>query len=141
MVQAGVPVTVITDSMAAFVMKKRGVTKVIVGADRIALNGDVANKIGTYQLAILAKEHKIPFYVAAPTTTIDATAGYGGDITIEFRDRREIEFFNEKRIVPKKANILNPAFDITPARYIEGIITERGILKPPLDKAIAGYIR
>ncbi len=134
MTETGVPVTVITDSMAGFVMKNRGVTKVIVGADRISLNGDVANKIGTYQLAVLAKEHKIPFYVAAPTTTIEQSSGSGKDIPIEYRKREEIEFFNKKRIVPEKAEILNPAFDITPARYIKGIITEKGILKPPLGE-------
>jgi methylthioribose-1-phosphate isomerase len=130
MVDADIPVTVITDSMAGFVMLNRGVSKVIVGADRIALNGDVANKIGTYQLAVLAKEHKIPFYVVAPTSTIDFNADTGGDIKIEFRSREEIEFFNLKRIVPREADVLNPAFDITPAKYVTGIITERGILKP-----------
>jgi len=132
MVEAGIPVTVITDSMAGFVMKNKGVSKVLVGADRIAVNGDVANKIGTYQLAVLAREHGIPFYVAAPTSTIDPSTASGEDIFIEFRDKREIRFFNEKRIVPEGADILNPAFDVTPARYIKGIITERGILKPPL---------
>ncbi len=133
MVEAGVPVTVITDSMAGFAMKNRGVSMVIVGADRIAVNGDVANKIGTYSLAILAREHGIPFYVAAPTTTIDFNASSGKDIPVEFRKRSEIEFFNGKRIVPERADILNPAFDITPARYIKGFITEKGVLKPPFE--------
>lgn len=140
MVRAGVPVTVITDSMAGFVMRNRGVTKVLVGADRIALNGDVANKIGTYGLAVLAKEHKIPFYVAAPTSTIDPAASSGSDIPIEYRKRGEIEFFNEKRVVPREADVLNPAFDITPASYIAGIVTEKGVLLPPLDRSIKGCI-
>jgi methylthioribose-1-phosphate isomerase len=131
MVDAEIPVTVITDSMAGFVMKNKGVSKVIVGADRIARNGDVANKIGTYQLAILAREHDIPFYVAAPSSTIDPKTARGEDIKIEFRGRAEIEFFNEKRLVPKEAEVLNPAFDITPTKYITGIITEKGILKKP----------
>jgi methylthioribose-1-phosphate isomerase len=133
MVDAKIPVTVIADNMAGFVMKNMGVSKVIVGADRIAINGDVANKIGTYQLAVLAKEHSIPFYVAAPTSTIDPNTDSGDAIRIEFRSREEIEFFNEKRIIPKEADVLNPAFDITPARYIIGIITEKGVLKPPLS--------
>jgi methylthioribose-1-phosphate isomerase len=133
MVDAKIPVTVISDNMAGFVMKNKGISKVIVGADRIALNGDVANKIGTYQLAVLAKEHNIPFYVAAPTSTIDSKSASGDDIKIEFRSREEIEFFNKKRIIPKEASVLNPAFDVTPAKYIRAIITEKGVLKPPLS--------
>ncbi len=133
MVDAKIPVTVITDSMAGFVMKNRGVTKVIVGADRIALNGDTANKIGTYGLAILAKAHDIPFYVAAPTSTIDSQSRSGGDIEIEFRSRGEIEFFNNVRIVPREAAVLNPAFDVTPAEFISGIITEKGVFYAPFD--------
>lgn len=133
MVEQGVPVTVITDSMAGFVMRNKGVSMVIVGADRIALNGDVANKIGTYQLAVLSMEHDIPFYVAAPTTTIDSNTSTGDSIPLEFRNRSEIEFFNGKRIVPEKADILNPAFDITPASYIKGFITEKGVLHPPFE--------
>ena len=130
MVDAGIPVNVIADNMAGFVMKNKSISKIIVGADRIAVNGDVANKIGTYQLAVLAKEHNIPFYVAAPTSTFDNKTPSGDDIEIEFRDKSELEFFNGKRIVPENAGILNPAFDITPAKYITGIITEKGILKP-----------
>ncbi|GBE17419.1 methylthioribose-1-phosphate isomerase [archaeon BMS3Abin16] len=133
MVDAKIPVTVITDGMAGFAMKKRGVSKVIVGADRIALNGDTANKIGTYGLAILAKAHEIPFYVAAPTSTIDPDTPSGDDINIEFRSRGEIEFFNGRRIVPRGAEVLNPAFDVTPAEFITGIITERGVFYPPFD--------
>jgi methylthioribose-1-phosphate isomerase len=141
MIEALIPVTVVTDNMAGFVMKNKGVSKVIVGADRIALNGDVANKIGTYQLAILAKEHKIPFYIAAPTSTIDPGTASGDEIEIEFRNRAEIEFFNERRVVPKEANILNPAFDITPSKYITGIITEKGILKAPIREPKLESIR
>lgn len=136
MVQEGIPVTVLTDSMAAFAMKNNNITKVIVGADRIAANGDACNKIGTYGVAILAREHGIPFYVAAPLSTIDQDTPTGQDIPIEFRDTTEIEFFNDKRVVPEGAAILNPAFDVTPAEYIAGIITEKGILRPPFKENI-----
>lgn len=136
MVHEGIPVTVITDGMAAYAMKNQGITKVIVGADRIAANGDTANKIGTYGVAILAREHSIPFYVAAPLSTIDLNIASGSDIPIEFRDRREIEFFNDKRIVAGDAEIMSPAFDVTPGRYIAGIITEKSVLKPPFKKSI-----
>lgn len=134
--QAYVPVTVITDSMAGFVMRRHNVTKVIVGADRIAANGDTANKIGTYTLAVLAKEHKVPFYVAAPLSTIDLRAESGEDIPIEYRKKEELEFFSGKRIVPPEANILNPAFDVTPAEYITAIITEKGVLRPNFKESI-----
>ncbi len=141
MCQEGIPVTVITDNTAAIAMKKLGITKVIVGADRIVANGDVANKIGTYGVAVLAKEHKIPFYVAAPLSTIDTDIESGEDIPIEFRKREEIEFFNGKRIVPTDAGIFNPAFDVTPNEYITGIITEKGVLKPPFTESIKEYKR
>lgn len=134
--RASVPVRVITDSMAGLVMRKEGVSKVVVGADRIANNGDTANKIGTYTLAVLAKEHRIPFYVAAPLSTVDRRAGSGGDIPIEFRQRGEIEFFNGKRIVPEEVEVYNPAFDVTPSSYIAGIITEKGVLRPPYGESI-----
>ncbi|MDI6655494.1 MAG: S-methyl-5-thioribose-1-phosphate isomerase [Candidatus Hydrothermarchaeota archaeon] len=136
LIYEGIPVTVITDSTAAFVMKNCGVGKVIVGADRIAANGDTANKIGTYGVAVLAKEHKILFYVAAPLSTIDLSISSGKEISIEFRNKREIEFFSEKRIVAEGAEVLNPAFDITPHEYIAGIITEKGVLRPPFEKSI-----
>ncbi|MBI5253176.1 MAG: S-methyl-5-thioribose-1-phosphate isomerase [Euryarchaeota archaeon] len=136
LVQEGIPVTVITDSTAAFVMKNYGVTKIIVGADRIAANGDAANKIGTYGVAVLAKEHKIPFYVAAPLSTIDLGISSGEKIPIEFRNKKEIEFFNEKRTAASGAEILNPAFDVTPHKYITGIITEKGVLGAPFEKSI-----
>lgn len=132
-----IPVTVITDSMAAFAMQRLGIKKVVVGADRIAANGDTANKIGTYSIAILAKAHGIPFYIAAPTSTIDPRMKSGDEIPIEFRDKDEIVFFAGKRMVPDGAEVFNPAFDVTPAEYITGIITERGVLRPPYRESIA----
>lgn len=136
MIEENIPATVITDNMAAFAMRHLKVTKVIVGADRIASNGDTANKIGTYGIAVLAKEHKIPFYVVAPLSTIDQDIASGDEIPIEYRDVKEIRFFNEKRIVPNGVEILNPAFDVTPSEYITCIITEKGILKPPFTESI-----
>jgi methylthioribose-1-phosphate isomerase len=136
LVNEEIPVSVITDNAAAFAMKNLGITKVVVGADRIAANGDTANKIGTYGVAVLAKEHGIPFYVAAPLSTIDRDTATGDEIPIEFRDAREIIFFNEKRIVADGAEIKSPAFDVTPHKYIAGIITEKGVLKPPFDNSI-----
>jgi methylthioribose-1-phosphate isomerase len=141
MMQEGIPVTVIPDSAAAFAMKRHGVTKVIVGADRIAANGDVANKIGTYAVAVLAKEHRIPFYVAAPTSTIDPNIKTGDEIPIEYRDGREVAFIAGQRFVPNGAETLNPAFDVTPNEYISGIITEKGILRPPYLESIEEAFR
>ncbi len=131
-----IPVYVIPDGASGFIMKKYGVTKAIVGADRIASNGDTANKIGTYNLAIVSKEHNVEFYVAAPLSTIDLKISSGEEIPIEFRSREEIEFFNGKRIVAEGADIINPAFDVTPNKYIDGIITEKGILRRPYEKSI-----
>lgn len=136
LVNEEIPVTVITDSTAAFAMKNLGITKVIVGADRIAANGDTANKIGTYGVAVLAKEHGIPFYVAAPLSTIDVDTPTGSEIPIEFRSKDEIIFFNEKRVVADGAEVKSPAFDVTPHKYISGIITEKGVLKTPFEKSI-----
>ena len=141
LVEEGIPVTVICDSSAGLVMRKHGVTKVIVGADRIASNGDTANKIGTYSLAILAREHRIPFYVAAPTSTIDLNIKTGEEIPIEYRDEKEIIYFNNKRIVAEGAEILNPAFDVTPAKYISAIITERGLITPPYEENIKKVVK
>jgi len=126
----GIPVTVITDSMVAHVMGQGLVDAVFVGADRIAANGDVANKIGTYSIAVLAKEHSVPFYVVAPTTTIDLSTPTGRKIPIEHRASNEIEFIGGKRLVPKGVKTLNPAFDVTPARLVTAIVTERGVVKP-----------
>lgn len=133
LIEEKIPVKVICDSAAGFFMKRKEVSKVIVGADRIARNGDTANKIGTYMLAVLAKEHGLDFYVAAPSSTIDHSIKSGDEIKIEFRKREEIEFFNGRRILSKKAEALNPAFDITPAKYIAAFITEDGVFKPPFN--------
>jgi methylthioribose-1-phosphate isomerase len=128
--QAGIPFKLITDSMAGYVMQNHGVDAVIVGADRIARNGDTANKIGTYTLAVLAKENGIPFYVAAPTTTIDKSIATGAEIVIEERSPDEVTCIGGVRVAPEGVEVLNPAFDVTPARYIKAIITEDGIWEP-----------
>jgi methylthioribose-1-phosphate isomerase len=125
--KAGIPFTLITDSMAGYFMSKGEVDCVIVGADRIAANGDTANKIGTYTLAVLAKEHGIPFYVAAPTTTIDLTLASGTEIPIEERSPEEVTHIQGVAIAPEGIEVANPAFDITPHKYITAIITENGI--------------
>jgi methylthioribose-1-phosphate isomerase len=130
--QAGIPFKLITDSMAGYVMSRGMIDAVIVGADRIALNGDTANKIGTYTLAVLARENGIPFYVAAPTTTIDKSIATGAEIVIEERSPDEVACISGVRVAPEGVEVLNPAFDVTPTRYIAAIITEEGILSPPL---------
>ena len=127
--QENIPHIIITDNAAGFYMQKNKIHLVIVGADRIAVNGDVVNKIGTYEKAVLAKENNIPFYVAAPLATIDPMAESGENIPIEYRNQDEVLLINKKRISHKKAIAENPSFDITPAKYITGIITERGIIK------------
>ncbi len=129
--QEGIPVTLITDSMAGYFMHQNKIDCVIVGADRIAANGDVANKIGTYTLAVLAKENDIPFYVAAPTSTIDLSLPSGAEIPIEERDPDEVTHIQGAPIAPKGIKVANPAFDVTPHNYITLIITERGIIKEP----------
>jgi methylthioribose-1-phosphate isomerase len=134
--KAGIPVTLITDSMAGYFMSRGEVDCVIVGADRIAVNGDTANKIGTYTLAVLAKEHNIPFYVAVPTTTIDATLATGEEIPIEERRPEEVTGFRGVRTAPDDCEAANPAFDVTPHRYITAIITERGIIREPFERGI-----
>jgi methylthioribose-1-phosphate isomerase len=126
--KAGIPVTLITDSAAGYFMRRGEIDCVLVGADRIAANGDTANKIGTYTLAVLAKENKIPFYVAAPTTTIDPSLASGGEIPIEQRSAREVTHIQGVCIAPD-CEVANPAFDVTPHRYITAIITERGIIR------------
>jgi len=126
----GIPVTLICDSMAAQVMKERKVDLVIVGADRIAANGDAANKIGTYGVAVLARAHAIPFYVAAPSSTFDLTIADGSSIPIEQRDPREVTHGFGRATAPEGVDVYNPAFDVTPAGLIDGIITERGIIRP-----------
>ena len=131
LMQDGIPVTLITDSMAGSFMRQGKIQVCIVGADRIAANGDVVNKIGTYSVAVLAKTHGIPFYVAAPYSTIDVKTQTGDDIPIEERRREEVmSVHGSEYIAPKDVNILNPAFDVTPAEYVSGIITERGVFPP-----------
>ena len=133
--QEGIPHKVIADNAGGFYMRRGEVDLCITGADRIAANGDVANKIGTYQKAVLAKENGIPFYVAAPSSTIDFGCRNGDDIPIEERDESEVHFVGKTRVTPKGARAGNPAFDVTPAKYITGIITERGIFKPQCLKS------
>ena len=135
--QDGIPVTLITDNMAAQVMAKGLVQAVIVGADRIAANGDTANKIGTYGLAILARHHRLPFYVAAPLSTIDFSLANGSGIPIEERDKREVLQLRGEPIALAHTQVYNPAFDVTPARLITAIVTDKGVLRPPLRSAIA----
>ena len=134
--QESIPVTLITDSMAGYFMSQGKIDCVIVGADRIAANGDVANKIGTYTLAVLAKENNIPFYVAAPTSTIDLSLASGDKIPIEERDPREITHIQGVPIAPEGVKAANPAFDITPHSYISSIITEKGIIRKPYGKEL-----
>jgi methylthioribose-1-phosphate isomerase len=132
----GIETTVITDSMAGAMMQQGQVDIVVVGADRIAANGDTANKIGTYSVAVLAGEHGIPFYVAAPLSTIDLSTPDGRHIPIEERSAREVTHLGSSQITPDGARIRNPAFDVTPHRFITGIITERGILRAPYTESL-----
>jgi len=133
---AGIPFFLITDSMAGYFMRKGMVNLIMVGADRIARNGDTANKIGTYTLAVLAKEHHLPFYIAAPTSTVDTSISSGDEITIEERAKEEVTQLKDINIAPAGIQVGNPAFDITPGRYISAIITEKGIFKKPFTRAI-----
>jgi methylthioribose-1-phosphate isomerase len=136
LVREGISTTVITESMAGPLMRAGTLDMVIVGADRIAANGDTANKIGTYTVAVLAHEHKLPFYVAAPISTIDLATPDGDRIPIEERDQREVSHLGSARLTPEGALIRNLAFDVTPHRYITGFITERGIFKPPYTESL-----
>ncbi len=131
-----IPTTVICDNMAASLMRQGRIQAVVVGADRIAANGDTANKIGTYNLAILAREHGIPFYVAAPWSTIDLATPQGDSIPIEERPAREVTHHGGKQLTPNGVGICNPAFDVTPAKYIAAIITERGVLRAPYANSL-----
>ncbi|MBN2643616.1 MAG: S-methyl-5-thioribose-1-phosphate isomerase [Victivallales bacterium] len=139
--QVGIDVVSICDNMAAQVMKEGKIDLVIVGSDRIAANGDAANKIGTYGVAVLAKYHHIPFYVAAPYSTVDITLEHGGLIPIEQRDGDEIRRGFGKLTAPEKVKVYNPAFDVTPHELISGIITERGILTPPFSHKLKEIIK
>ncbi len=138
--KAGVPVTLITDNMAGHFMRTGKVDCVITGADRIVANGDAANKIGTYTLAVLAKENNIPFYIAAPTSTIDPSLKTGEEIPIEERSAEEVTHIQGVPVAPEGVAAANPAFDVTPAGYITAIITENGIIKEPYNKGIAGIL-
>ena len=134
--QAGVPTTVICDNMAAVVLRQGKIDAVIVGSDRIAANGDVANMIGTYGLSVLAKEHGVPFYVVAPVSTFDLTLDSGEKIPIEDRPPDEVSMPFGMRTAPKEAAVYNPAFDVTPAANVTAIVTEKGVLRPPLAESI-----
>ncbi|NOX96709.1 MAG: S-methyl-5-thioribose-1-phosphate isomerase [Nitrospirae bacterium] len=136
LLQAGIDTTLICDNMAAQVMKEGRVNMVLVGADRIAANGDTANKIGTYGLAVLAEAHNIPFYVAAPTSTFDLSLDNGSQIPIEEREAEEITCSFGKRIAPEGVKVYCPAFDVTPARLITAIVTEKGIARPPYGDSL-----
>lgn len=131
-----IPVKLITDSMCGYFMKKNDVDVVVVGADRIAANGDVANKIGTYMVAVLARQHQIPFYVAAPISTLDLSLDSGDKIPIEERSANEVAKINDKRITPEGTEIAHPAFDITPHELVTAIITERGVAEPPFTESL-----
>lgn len=134
LVQGKIPATLITDNMAAVLMRKGLVRLVVVGADRIAANGDTANKIGTYGVAVLSKSHGIPFYVAAPTSTLDLSLASGEEIPIEEREATEVTHFCRHPIAPKGVKAFNPAFDVTPHSLIHGIITEKGIIRKPFER-------
>jgi methylthioribose-1-phosphate isomerase len=139
--KAKCPVTVITDGMAGHFMQRGKIAAVVVGTDRTAANGDVANKIGTYTVAAMAHRHKIPFYVAAPTSSIDLACKTGADIPIEERDASEITEFGNRRTVPKGVKVANPAFDVTPSSLVTGIITENGVATRPYRRSLARLVR
>lgn len=132
----GIPFTLITDNMAGYFMQKGRVDAVIVGADRIAANGDVANKIGTYSLAVLAFAHRVPFYSVAPTSTLDLSLADGSLIPIEQRDPREVTHIGDRAIAPEGVQVAHPAFDVTPHRYVSAIITEKGVARSPYEEGL-----
>lgn len=136
----GIPATVLVDGAAASVMARGEVDCVVVGADRIAANGDVANKVGTYSLAVLAHHHRIPFYVAAPVSTIDAGCPTGAQIPVEQRSSDEVAFAGDRMVVPGGVAVTNPAFDITPARLVTAMITEAGVARPPYESALRSLL-
>ena len=140
LMEEGIPVTLITDSMAGYFMRRREIDCVIVGADRIAANGHTANKIGTYSLAVLANAHGIPFYVAAPTSTIDLSLASGYQIPIEERSPEEVTHIKGVPIAPKGVRAVNPAFDVTPHAYITAIITEKGIIRAPYTEGLRAMV-
>ncbi len=136
LVQDGIPCTLITDNMAGHFLKSGRIGCVVVGADRIAANGDVANKIGTYPVAVLAMENNVPFYVAAPISTLDLTLAEGGQIPIEERAACEVTHIFGRRVAPDGVEVRNPAFDVTPARYVAAIVTERGVARAPYEESL-----
>jgi methylthioribose-1-phosphate isomerase len=136
----GIPTTVISDNMAGVMMQQGKIGAIVVGADRIAGNGDVANKIGTYTVAVLAKEHGIPFYVAAPISTVDLATPDGSKIPIEQRNAREVTHIGGRQMTPDGVGIENPAFDVTPAKYVAAIITERGIARAPYKDSLSELV-
>jgi methylthioribose-1-phosphate isomerase len=137
----GIPTTLIADNMAGAMMRLGKIDAVIVGADRIAANGDVANKIGTYSVAVLAKEHGIPFYVAAPISTVDLNTLDGSKIPIEQRASTEVTHLAGKQIAPDSVQVENPAFDVTPNKYVTAIVTEHGVAKAPYEESLARLVR
>ena len=137
----GIPVTVITDNMAAHLMAQGEVDLVVVGADRVAANGDVANKIGTYGLAVLARAHELPFYVAAPSSTVDLATPDGAGIPIEERGREEVAEFGGRPVVPAGVPVRHPAFDVTPAGLVSALVTERGVVEAPDRERLAAHLR
>lgn len=141
LMQDNIPVTLLTDNMAGYLMACGKVDLVIVGADRIAANGDVANKIGTYSVAVLAKEHGLPFYVAAPVSTFDLTVAGGQEIPIENRDAEEVTHFAGHQVAPAGVQVWNPAFDVTPHRLVTAIITDRGVARPPFTGTLPALAR
>lgn len=141
MMKEDIPCTLITDSMAGYFMKSNQIQAVVVGADRIARNGDVANKIGTYTVAVLAKEHRIPFYVAAPLSTVDLDTPTGEEIPIEQRDTKEVTEFKGHILAPSSISVANPAFDVTPNRLVSAIITEKGVVRLPYGESIPALFK
>lgn len=138
--QDNIPVTVITDNMAGHVMKSGQINAVVVGADRIAANGDAANKIGTYMVAVLAREHNIPFYVAAPISTLDLSLKSGDEIPIEERDRKEVTHIKEHQLAPDGVGVQNPAFDVTPNSLIAAIVTDKGVARAPYTESLRALV-
>jgi methylthioribose-1-phosphate isomerase len=139
--QDGIPTTLITDGMAGHFMKSGRIGCVVVGADRIAANGDVANKVGTYSVAVLARENGIPFFVAAPTSTLDLKLACGDEIPIEQRDAAEVTHVFGQAVAPAGIRVENPAFDVTPARYVSAIITENGVARAPYQESLRNLVR
>lgn len=141
LMESGIDVTLITDSMAGHFLRSGRIKAVIVGADRVAANGDVANKIGTYGLAVLSKENNVPFYVASPLSTLDFTLETGDEIVIEERDENEVTYIAGKRIAPLGVKVANPAFDVTPNKYVTAIVTELGIIRKPYHQNLKKIIQ